>query len=161
MHMKRSLAIAVGTVFVLAAGASLAQDAKAPMSKPGAMAPQSASSMSMDNPMGQMDEHMKKMQALHERMASAATPEERQKAMDEQRTEMQACMGMMTQMHGGGMMGGMGGAAMTQKGKPADQKAQMQMMEKRMDMMQMMMQTMMDQQGMMAGPRSLDAAPKK
>jgi len=27
--------------------------------------------------------------------------------------------------------------------------------------MQMMMQTMMDQQGMMAGPKGLDAAPRK
>ena len=39
-----------------------------------------------------------------------------------------------------------------QMGKPADPKAQMQMMEKRIDMMQMMMQSMMDQQGMAAGP---------
>jgi len=29
-----------------------------------------------------------------------------------------------------------------------------------MDMMQMMMQTMMDQQGMMAGPKAMAAAPK-
>jgi hypothetical protein len=28
-------------------------------------------------------------------------------------------------------------------------------------MMQMMMQTMMDQQGMMAGPKAMDATPKK
>ena len=56
--------------------------------------------------MGQMDEHMKKMQALHEKMASATTPEERQKVMDEQRKEMQSGMGMMNQMmQGGGMMG--------------------------------------------------------
>jgi hypothetical protein len=49
---------------------------------------------------------------------------------------------------------------MTQKGKPADSSAQMQMMGRRMDMMQMMMQMMMDQQGMMAPP-SIPAAPKK
>ena len=138
----------------------LAQDAKVPAPIPTAMAPQSGAPMSMSNPMGQMDEHMKKMQALHERMASATTPEERQKVMDEQRAEMQAGMGMMNQMQGGGMMGGMGGGMMAQKGKPADQKAQMQMMEKRMDMMQMMMQTMMDQQTMMAGPKKLDAPAK-
>jgi len=41
-----------------------------------------------------------------------------------------------------------------QMGKPTDPKAQMQMMEKRIDMMQMMMQSMMDQQGMMAGPKA-------
>jgi hypothetical protein len=149
--MKTSFAVAVGTVFLFAAGMPLAQDAKAPASTPNAIAPQSGSKMNMGSQMGQMDEHMKKMQALHERMASATTPEERQKVMDEQRKEMQAGMGMMNQMQGGGMMGGMGGGMMAQKGRPADQKTQMQMMEKRMDMMQMMMQTMMDQQGAAAG----------
>jgi hypothetical protein len=160
--MKTSLAVAAGTVFLLAAGTPLAQDAKAPTPKSTAMAPQSGSSISMNSPMmSQMDEHMKKMQALHEQMTNASTPEERQKLMDEQRKEMQAGMAMMNQMQGGGMMGGMSGGMMAQKGKPADQKAQMQMMEKRMDMMQLMMQTMMDQQGMMAAPKNLDAAPKK
>jgi hypothetical protein len=157
IHMKKSLAIAVGTVALLAAGMPLAQDAKAPTSNPNATATQSGSSMNMIN---QMDEHMQKMKALHEKMASAATPEERQMVMDEQRQEMQAGMGMMSQMmQGGAMMGS--GAMMGQKGKPADATSQVQMMQKRMDMMQMMMQTMMDQQGMMAGPRSLAAAPKK
>jgi gamma-glutamylcysteine synthetase len=159
IHMKRSLAIAVGTVALLAAGMPLAQDAKAPASNLKPTAVQSGSSMNMSN---QMDEHMQKMKALHEKMTSAATPEERQKVMDEQRQEMQAGMGMMNQMmQGGGMKGNMGGGMMGQKGKPADATSQMQMMQKRMDMMQMMMQTMMDQQGMMTGPRSLDAAPKK
>jgi hypothetical protein len=115
----------------------------------------------MGSQMGQMDEHMKKMQALHEKMVSAASPEQRQKLMDEQRSEMQACMAMMTpMMQGGGMMGGMGGGTMGQQGKPADTQMQMQMMQKRMDMMQMMMQSMMDQQGMMAGPKPMATAPK-
>lgn len=160
--MKHSLAIAVGTMVLLAAGTPLAQDAKAPASKTGATATQSGSSMNMGSQMGQMDERIKNMQRLHDKMMSATTPEDRQKVMDEQRKEMQACMAMMTpMMQGGGMMGGMGGGAMSQKGKPADVNAQMQMMQKRMDMMQMMMQTMMDQQGMMAGPKAMDAAPKK
>ena len=77
--------------------------------------------MNMGSPMGQMDEHMKKMQALHERMMSATTPEERQKVMDEQRKEMQGSMAMMNQMmQGGAMTGGMGPGMMGQKGKPAD-----------------------------------------
>jgi hypothetical protein len=160
--MKTSLAIAVGTAFLLAAGIPLAQDAKAPAPKANTTAPQSGSNMNMGSQMGQMDEHMKRMQALHDKMMSAGTPEERQKVMDEQRKEMQSGMAMMNQMMpGGGMMGNMGGGMMGQKGKPADATSQMQMMQKRMDMMQMMMQTMMDQQGMMAGPRSPDAAPKK
>ena len=71
-------------------------------------------------------------------------------------------MAMMSpMMQSGGMMGGMGSGTMAQKGKPGDANAQVQMMQKRMDMMQMMMQTMMDQQAMMAGPKALDAAPKK
>ena len=159
--MKKSLAIAVGTVVLFAAGMPMAQNAKAPVPTPSANTMQSGSSMNMGSQMGQMDEHMKKMQTLHDRMMSATTPEERQKAMDEQRKEMQASMGMMNQMQGGAMAGGMGAGMMGQKGKPADANAQMPMMQKRMDMMQMMMQTMMDQQGMMAGSKALDAAPKK
>ena len=160
--MKKSLAIVVGTTVLLTAGLPLAQEVKAPASNPGAAATQSGSPMAMGSQMGQMDEHMKKMQALHDKMMSAGTPEERQKVMDEQRKELQSGMAMMNQMMpGGGMMGSTGGGMMGQKGKPADATSQMQMMQKRMDMMQMMMQTMMDQQGMMAGPRSPDAAPKK
>lgn len=160
--MKTSLAVAVGTVVLLAAGMPLAQDAKAPAPKPDSTASQPGSAMNMGSHMGQMDEHMKKMQALHEKIASAATPEERQKLMQEQRAQMQAGMGMMSQMApGGGKMGGMGGGMMAQKGKPADAGAQMQMMQKRMDMMQTMMQSMMDQQGMMAGPGSPEMATRK
>jgi hypothetical protein len=118
--MKTSLAVAVGTVFVLAAGMPFAQDTKAPVSNPHDHAAQSVSAESTaSQKMGQMDEHMKKMQVLHAQIASATTPEERQKAMDEQRKEMQAGMDMMNQMHGGGMMGGMGSGMMAQKGKPS------------------------------------------
>ena len=160
--MKKSLAIAVGTVVLLAAGMPLAQNATAPASSPGAAATQSGSPMNMDSHMGQMDEHMQMMKALHEKLMSATTPEARQIVMDRQRQEMQACMAMMNpMMHGGAKTGGMGAGMMGQKGEPADAGAQMQMMQKRMDMMQMMMQTMMDQPGMMAGPRRLDAPPKK
>jgi len=160
--MKKSLAIAVGTSVLLAASMPFAQNTNAPASTPSPTAMQSGSSMSMGGQMGQMDEHMKKMQALHDKMTSATSPEERQKVMEEQRMEMQACMAMMTpMMQGGGTMGGMGSGTMSQKGKPADANMQMQMMQKRMDMMQMMMQTMMDQQGMMVGPKVADAAPRK
>ncbi len=160
--MKKSLAIAVGTVVLLAAGMPMAQNTKSPVSTPNPTAMQSGSSMSMGGQMGQMDEHIKKMQALHDKMTSATSPEERQKVMDDQRKEMQGGMAMMSpMMQGGGMMGGMEGGKMGQKGKPADATTQMQMMQKRMDMMQMMMQTMMDQQGMMLGPKVSDAAPRK
>jgi hypothetical protein len=160
--MKRSVVIAVSTALVFATASSLAQDSKAPASSPSATATQPRASMTTSSPMGQMDERMKNMQTLHDRMMSATTPEERQRVMDEQRKEMQGSMGMMNQMmQGGATTGGMGAGMMGRQGKPADAGAQMQMMQKRMDMMQMMMQTMMDQQAMMAGPRSLDDAPRK
>jgi hypothetical protein len=150
--MKKSTTFAIAIAMLCAGTVALAQDTKSPA--PGGNA---ATAQSMPS-MAQMDEHMKKMQALHDKMMSAATPEERQKAMDEARKEMQAGMTLMQpMMHGGGMMGG---GMMGQKGKPADTNAQMQMMGKRMDMMQMMMQMMMDQQGMM-GPRGAAPAPTK
>jgi len=161
--MKKTLAIAVGTVVLLAAGMPLAQDAKAPASNMAATAPQSGAPMNMGSQMAQMDEHMQMMKALHEKLMSATTPDARKIVMDKQREEMQGCMGMMKQMHDGGMMGGMGGGMMAQKGTPPDAEApmqMMQMMQKRMDMMEMMMQTMMDQQGMMADPQAVVAAPK-
>jgi hypothetical protein len=160
-YMKMFPTMVVGTVALLAAGMPLAQDAKAPAAHTHAAGMQSGAAMNMSTQMGQMDEHMKKMQALHDRLVNASTPDERQKVMDEQRQEMQACMGMMNQMQGGPMMGGMGSGTMGQKSTPADAKAQMQMMQKRMDMMQMMMQSMMDQQGMMAGAKGANAAPMK
>ena len=151
--MKKSLAWVIGAVVLCFGAVALAQDAKAPA--PGGKAA-ATPSMSM---MMQMDEHMKKMQALHDRMMGATTPEERQKVMEEARKEMQDGMTMMKpMMQGGGMMGG---GMMGDKGKSGDAQAQMQMMGKRMDMMQMMMQMMMDQQGMMAPPKSGGAEPKK
>ena len=139
--MKKLLATAVGTVILLGSGASMAQEAKAP--SPKASTSQTATMMGAQSPMGQMDERMKRMQVMHEKVMSATTPEERQKLMDEQRKEMQSSMAMMQQMMPGGAM--MGGGMTGPKGTPADTTAQMQMMQKRMDMMQMMMQTMMDQ----------------
>lgn len=162
--MKKALAIAVGTVVLLAVGMPMAQDAKAPASNMTATAPQSGVPMNMGSQMAQMDEHMQMMKALHEKMMSATTPEARRILMDKQRAEMQASMGMMNQIRDGGMMGGMGGGMMAQKGTPPDPAApmqMMQMMQKRMDMMEMMMQTMMDQQGMQTGPKVLDATPRK
>jgi hypothetical protein len=149
--MNRLLAFGLSAAVLFAGAVALAQDAKAPGTSSQAAAP----SMPM---MAQMDEHMKKMQALHDKMMNAVTPEERQKAMEEARKEMQEGMAMMKpMMQGGGMMGG---GMMAQKGKSADTNVQMQMMGKRMDMMQMMMQMMMDQQGMM-GPRGAAPAPTK
>lgn len=156
--MKRSLALAVGTVVLLAAGSPWAQDSKAQVPNTTSAAPSSGSSMDMSS---QMDEHMQMMKALHEKLMGATTPEARQIVMDRQREEMQGCMATMNQMkQGGGMMGSMRGGMMEQKSAAADGAPQMRMMQKRMDMMEMMMQTMMDRQGMMSATKSADATPK-
>ena len=124
--MKKLTVFAIAGAVLLSGVVALAQDTKSatPSGK-------SATAHSMAAT-AQMDEHMKKMQTLHDKMMSATTPDEHQQAMDENRKEMQEGMAMMQpMMQGGGMMG--------QKGKPGSTDAQMQMMGKRMDMMQMMM----------------------
>jgi len=78
-------------------------------------------------------DQMKAMQAMHDKMMAAKTPEERNALMAEQ----------MKLMHDGmGMMGRMGHGAMA--GKPGDMAARQGMLEQRMDMMQSMMQMMTD-----------------
>ena len=78
-------------------------------------------------------DQMEAMQAMHDRMLAAKTPEERNALMAQQMKLMQSGMGM---------MGRMGSDAMP--GKPGDTAARQGMMEQRMDMMQSMMQMMMD-----------------
>ncbi|MCY1552249.1 hypothetical protein D9M68_886320 [compost metagenome] len=91
--------------------------------------------------MAAMDQHMKAMQAMHEKMAAAKTPEERQALMAEHMILMKGGMAMMKSMDGG--MPGMGGMQ-GGKGMGGDMAARQEMMEKRMDMMESMMQMMMD-----------------
>ena len=89
-------------------------------------------------PMARMDEHMKTMRTMHDRMARAKIPEERNALMAEHHKLMQEGMAMM------GGMGGMGGMMGNMQGPGGDPAARQQMMEKRMEMMQSMMQMMMD-----------------
>lgn len=97
--------------------------------------------------MAAMDQHMKDMQAMHEKMASAKTPEDRQALMAEHMKLMQDGMAMMKQMGGMSKMGGIQGMGGMQggKGMPTNMAERHQMMEKRMDMMESMLQMMMDQ----------------
>ena len=112
-----------------------------------------------------MDERMKAMQEMRDKMASAKTPEERQALMADHMSAMQGGMQMMKAMETPGMggMGDMAGMADKSgkptmgpkpgtKGMPADMAKQHQMMEGRMDMMQTMMEMMM--QRMPAGAAS-------
>ena len=142
--MKNRLPAVVLTAALLAAPiASLAQQPAPDPHGHDAKATSPTGTESSGQAMRTMDEHMKKMQSLHERMANASTPDERQKLMEEARKEMHEGMASMGPMMQGGAMGarGMGG-----KAPSADAGTRMQMMEKRMDMMQMMMQMMMDRQ---------------
>jgi hypothetical protein len=78
-------------------------------------------------------DQMKAMQAMHDKMLAAKTPEERNALMADQMKLMQGGMGMMGRMGPGAMAG-----------KPGDMAARQGMLEQRMDMMQSMMQMMMD-----------------
>jgi uncharacterized protein YecA (UPF0149 family) len=96
--------------------------------------------------MAHMDEHMKAMQEMHEKMAQAQTPEERSALIAEQMKAMQDGIAMMDKdallaMGANGMpVKGKGGV----RGKPPNMSMRQAMLEKRMDMMQSMMQMMMD-----------------
>ena len=118
-------------------------------------------------PMARMNEQMRAMQAMHDQMMQAKTPEQRSALMAEHMKVMQDSLAAMGGMGSGGMMGkgGMGGmhdktAAAGEKGSmpgmqgmqgmkgqgamEGDMGMHHQMMEKRMQMMQSMMQMMMD-----------------
>ena len=112
-------------------------------------------------PMARMDEQMKTMQAMHEKMMQAKTPEQRSALMAEHMKVMRDSMAMMDGMGKGGMgpMDGMkdkpamgagkaempGMQGMQGKGSmDGDMGMHHQMMEKRMQMMQSMMHMMMD-----------------
>lgn len=153
---RRPLAItAVLAAFSLGACAQLKPDEHAAHHPEGASAPAvsvpvappaaatgQAGPVGSTNQMARMDQHMKAMREMHEKMARASTPKEREALMAEHMKLMQEGMAMMGSMRPGAGMGGMGmmGGATT----PADPAARMQMMEKRMDMMQSMMEMMMD-----------------
>ena len=91
--------------------------------------------------MAKMDEHMKAMQAMHEKMLAAKTTAERQALVDEHMKLMEDGMGMMQQMGAG--MQGMGGMQ-AGKSMPVNMAERQQMMEKRMQMMESTMQMMLD-----------------
>ena len=135
MNSLRKTSLAAALVAALSA---CAQTPTAPM--PGMASPPAA----MNERMAMMDSHMKAMREMHDKMARARTPEERNALMAEHMKLMQDGMAMMGGMGPGGMRG-MGAMS-------ADGAGHQQMMEKRMEMMQSMMQMMMDR--MPAGPPS-------
>ena len=136
-----STLIACNTAPSMPMGSASAQGMGAPgqMGKMGAM------------DMSKMDAQMKKMREMHEKMAAAKTPEDRNKLMAEHMKTMQDGMKMMEGMGGAGMSGKSGMDGMKgmgdMKGMPGmsgEMGAHHQMMDKRMAMMESMMQMMMD-----------------
>lgn len=89
-----------------------------------------------------MDDRMKNMQAMRDKMMNAKTPAERLALMDEHMKTMHEGMAMMKGMKGMGNMKGMQGMA-GMKDMPMDMAKHHQMMEMRMDMMQTMMEMLM------------------
>ncbi|MBT9463452.1 MAG: hypothetical protein IV113_05420 [Hydrogenophaga sp.] len=86
-----------------------------------------------------MQNRMRDMQAMHDKMMNAKTPAERQALMNEHMKTMQEGMATMNDMKGMGGMSGMSGM----KEMPMEMAKRHQMMEARMDMMQTMMEMMM------------------
>ncbi len=84
--------------------------------------------------MAKMDDKMKAMHEMHEKMMAAKSPEERKALMAEHMKTMREGMSMMNGMKGAGA-------------KPMSPQA----MQKQMDMMKMMMQMMMDRMERMEG----------
>lgn len=97
-----------------------------------------------------MDEHIKRMREMHEKMMQARTPEERRALLSEHLKLMQEGVTMMGGMRSCGMMGHGGKSG---KGPMAgDRAGHHDMMEKCMEMMQSMMQMMVDRMSATPSP---------
>ena len=104
--------------------------------------------------LGKMDQQMKMMLDMHQKMEAAKTPEDRQKLLDEHKKVMKDGMDMMQQMKPGMGMNGQGMYRPKPTGErtegaqggymPSAMMQRQQMMEKRMAMMESMMQMLMD-----------------
>ena len=122
--------------FALAAAGALTACATSPMAS---MDKPAAGGMAAPDAMARMDEKMKTMLTMHDRMMKAKTPEERSKLMAEHMKAMQGGMGMMKGMAGMPGMGAMGDP----KHMSAERAEHHKMMMQHMAMMQMMMDMMM------------------
>lgn len=144
--------VALSTVALVTACASPSGPAAAPLMA--AKADEHASHHPDAPSMAAMQDRMKSMREMRDKMMNAKTPEERQALMADHMKSMHDGMQMMKGMGGMGGMGPMGGAAGMgdAKGMPADMMKRHQMMEGRMEMMQMMMEMMMQRMPNPAAP---------
>lgn len=146
----------LGFAIVLAAGTTWAEDSNVP-APAGKAAVQPAPSMDATVQMKRMDQQMKKMRALQDRMVRAATPDERQKIMAEQHKAIQDGMRVISQM----MAAMSGSGALGEKADPSDPNGVIQMMQTGIDLMALMTQMMMDQLGLITPPKGPTSAPPK
>ena len=136
------ISVATASLLTWAQSASPHKDHHPAGAAPTAAAVQDPSAATVGpDKMAAMDQHMKAMQSMHEKMMAAKTPEDRQALMAEHMKVMQDGMSLMK-----GMVGpsGMGGGMMAGKDKRHAMGERHQLMEKRMEMMEFMMQMMMD-----------------
>jgi hypothetical protein len=149
--MKFTRSAARSTVLALASFAALPVFAATPADARAAHHPAAAASQPSAE-VERFNDQMATMQAMHEKMMAARTPDGRSALMKDHMKAMQDGMAMMGQMPGG--MGGMGAGRMpmdgarkpmVKDGTPAEHDA----MHRRMYMMEMMMQMMVDQQAAM------------
>lgn len=152
----RTLVVALGTAIVLTVGVTSAQERNAPA--PAAkVSVQPARASDARAQMAQMHAQMKTMRALHDKMVHAATPDARQKLMEEQHEAIQEGMRMIGQMMGAMSGGGLVGP----KAGTPDPEGPIQMMQLGVDMMALMTQIMMDQLGLITPPKGPASAPTK
>lgn len=114
MHSLRTLAVGAATasfVLVGCAQTPVDHDAHHPDAVPAAVTGMPAGG-GPGAAMSGMDEQIKSMQAMHERMAQAKTPEQRSALMAEHTAVMQQSMAMMGGAGAAGMMGGAGNCGM-------------------------------------------------
>ncbi|MEX3633526.1 hypothetical protein [Paraburkholderia sp. BR14320] len=129
LALLTAIAVACGVSNAVAAESN-ASDVEHQAHHPAATKPVSKSSRKLHD----IDQQMKQMQAMHEKMMEAKTSEQRTALMDEQMKSMQSGMQMMDMMKE------------DSEDMPMMSGKTHEMMMKRMDMMQMMMQAMMDRQ---------------
>ena len=140
MNLVRSFPIVFSLIALGTSSWAAQHDGHTPHHPAGSTAAKAKPGSPSNPDMARMDTQMQAMQAMHDKMMAATTPEARNALMAEHMKTMQDGMGMMKSMG----MGGGKGAMSDPKAKPADMTHRQQMMEQRLDMMQTMMEMMVD-----------------
>jgi hypothetical protein len=145
MKLNTLMVVALIASTSLATAPAMADDAHHPERAQAAQsAPTQATAKSSEQTVKAMQANVKKMQIQLDRIATAKTDDERQKALMDHMQTMQESMqmgrGMQSGMTGCPMMGTMGQGGMMM-GSGNSTEGRMQQMEKRMDMMEMMMKS--------------------